>query len=62
MSLLLVIDTNVIASTTISPLGPPALILKAAQQGSVRLALCPQILDEVAITLTKPFFQEKRRY
>jgi putative PIN family toxin of toxin-antitoxin system len=51
-----VIDTNVLVSGLISPLGNEALIILAIHQGLVRPCLSEEIMDEYAAVLARPKF------
>lgn len=52
-----VVDTNVIVSSLISPLGNEAQILDAVQRGRITPCLCWSILEEYADVLARPKFQ-----
>lgn len=51
-----VIDTNVLVSGLLSPLGNEALIILAIHQGYVRPCFSEEILDEYAAVLARPKF------
>jgi len=56
MSPLAVYDTNVIVSATLKPGSIPASLVALAMQGSVRIFLSPEILDEYKGVLKRPRF------
>lgn len=51
-----VIDTNVVVSGLLSPLGNEALIILAVHQGLLRPCLSDEIIDEYAGVLARPKF------
>jgi putative PIN family toxin of toxin-antitoxin system len=54
-----VVDPNVLISAAISPLGRPAMVLRAAFARRFVLIACPHLLHELADVLERPKF---RRY
>jgi len=53
----LVVDPGVLVSAIITPLGPPAEILRAAAQGRVALVVCPHLLAELLGVLRREKFR-----
>jgi uncharacterized protein len=49
-----VLDTNILAPALISPIGHPAAIYDAWENGKFTLLTCVEHLDEVRATLRKP--------
>jgi putative PIN family toxin of toxin-antitoxin system len=49
-----VLDTNILVSALISPVGYPAAIYDAWEDGKFTLLTCPEHLDELRATLRKP--------
>jgi predicted nucleic acid-binding protein len=49
-----VLDTNILVSALISPVGRPAAIYSAWEDGRFTLLTCAEHLDEVRATLQKP--------
>lgn len=49
-----VLDTNVLVSASITPLGIPGQILQAWRRGEFQLVLSPGILREVRAVMTRP--------
>lgn len=49
-----VLDTNVIVSATLSPVGPPAKVLEAGLGGEYGLIVSPALLMELERVLTYP--------
>lgn len=54
-----VVDPNVLVSSRISDLGPPARVARAADEGNFELALSERLLEELYEVLMRPRF---RRY
>lgn len=54
-----VLDTNVLASGSITPLGIPGQILQAWRRGEFTLVVSPEILDEVREVMTRPKLLER---
>ncbi len=52
-----VLDTNILASGTISASTPPGQILNAWRDGQFELVTSQHILNEIERTLQKPYFQ-----
>ena len=52
----LVIDTNVLVSGLLSPVGPPGRILDGVLAGSYRLLFDDRILNEYTTVLARPRF------
>lgn len=50
----LVVDSNVVISSILSPEGPPARVLEAVRTGAVELAVSSAILGEYARALAYP--------
>jgi uncharacterized protein len=53
----LVVDPGVLVSAIITPLGPPAEILRAVAQGRVALIVCPHLLAELLGVLRREKFR-----
>jgi uncharacterized protein len=49
-----VLDTNILVSTLLIPVGNPAAIYRAWQEGYFALLICAEQLDELRVTLHKP--------
>lgn len=49
-----VLDTNILVSALISPIGNPATIYYAWEEGKFTLLTCAEQLDELRVTLQKP--------
>jgi len=54
--LLIVLDTNVLASALINPFGSPARVLDQVILGTIQLAFDDRILDEYREVLSRPVF------
>jgi putative PIN family toxin of toxin-antitoxin system len=54
--MILVLDTNVLVSALLSPLGAPGRVLDLLLRGDVRLAFDDRILDEYRSVLARPKF------
>lgn len=54
-----VLDTNILVSALMIPLGSPAAIYRAWQQGHFTLLTCAEHLDELRATLRKPPIAER---
>src|SRR5216684_2804335 len=54
-----VLDTNVLASGTVSASTPPGQILNAWRDSQFELVVSRHIIDELARTLSKPYFQAR---
>lgn len=52
-----VLDTNVLASGTLTAVTPPGQILDAWRDGQFKLVISVHIIDELKRTLQKPYFQ-----
>src|SRR2546430_10364049 len=57
----LVLDTNVLVSALIQPLGPSGEVLRAWGAGDVELVLCPELLSELAEVLARPKLRSRVR-
>jgi putative PIN family toxin of toxin-antitoxin system len=53
----LVVDPGVLVSAIITPLGPPAEILRAVARGRVALVVCPHLLAELLGVLRRDKFR-----
>lgn len=54
-----VLDTNVLASGTVTAFNPPGQILNSWRDGEFELVLSQYILDELEQTLQKPYFRKR---
>lgn len=54
-----VLDTNVLASGTVSTSTPPGQILNAWRDNQFELVVSQHILDELTRTLSKPYFKTR---
>lgn len=54
--MIVVLDTNVLVSALLNPLGRPADVLRLVQIGALRLAYDARILDEYRRVLRRPRF------
>jgi uncharacterized protein len=57
-----VLDTNVLASGLLSTGGTPSLLLALWEARRYDLIISPPILDELELTLLKPYFQGHYRF
>jgi putative PIN family toxin of toxin-antitoxin system len=57
-----VLDTNVLVSSTLGPMGRPAAIMKALQEGRYELILSQSILDEYREAMVEPDIRRRRGY
>ena len=57
MSILVVLDTNVVVSAGIRPEGHPARIMDAALAGAVVPVVCPAVVAEYHDVVTRPRFR-----
>jgi putative PIN family toxin of toxin-antitoxin system len=57
MTILVVLDTNVVVSAGINPRGAPAAIVDAALAGLLIPVVCPDIVDEYQRVVQRPRFQ-----
>ncbi len=53
-----VLDTNILASGTVTVSTPPGQILDAWHNGQFELVTSEHIIDELRLTLQKPYFQK----
>lgn len=53
-----VLDTNILASGTVTALTPPGQILDGWRDGQFLLVVSEHIIDELERTLDKPYFQK----
>ena len=58
----IVLDTNILVSSLLSPLGRPASIYSAWRDGRFTLVTCERQIDEIRDTLHKPYFQLRIRH
>ena len=58
MSILVVLDTNVIVSAGIQPAGHPARIVDAALAGVIVSVVCPAIIGEYNDVVNRPKFKK----
>lgn len=54
-----VLDTNVLASGTVTASGPPGQILDRWREGQFKLVVSEHIIEELENTLNKPYFQKR---
>ncbi len=54
-----VVDTNVVVSGLIRPLGPPGQVLRGLRDRQFRSIVSPPILEELAAVLARPWLQRK---
>jgi putative PIN family toxin of toxin-antitoxin system len=54
-----VVDPGVLVAAIITPLGPPAQILRSARSGEIELVVSPHLLSELATVLAR---DKPRRY
>jgi putative PIN family toxin of toxin-antitoxin system len=57
-----VLDTNILVSSTLGPMGRPAAIMKALQEGLYELVLSEAILEEYREALGEPDVRRRRGY
>lgn len=55
----MVIDTNVLISALLKAASSPAKIVSLWRAGKIELALCPEIIDEIARVLKYPKLQKR---
>jgi putative PIN family toxin of toxin-antitoxin system len=58
VSVLVVLDTNVVVSAGISPAGPPARIVDGALAGAIIPVVCPVIAAEYIDVVNRPRFKK----
>ncbi len=49
-----VLDTNILVSALLTPLGRPAAICRMWEEKSFKLLVCAELIDELRVTLRKP--------
>ena len=52
-----VMDTNVLVSALLSPMGKPAEIYKMFLSGTLELVICPEIFEEYSDVLLRPYLK-----
>jgi putative PIN family toxin of toxin-antitoxin system len=57
-----VLDTNILVSSTLGPMGRPAAIMKALQEGLYELVLSESIMDEYRDAMGGPDVRKRFRY
>jgi len=56
-----ILDTNILLSALLSPLGPPATLLDAWERGIFTLVACDELIDELREVASRPFFRTRLR-
>ena len=56
-----ILDTNILLSALLSPLGPPAKLLTAWERGTFTLVACDELIAEFRGVARRPFFRERLR-
>lgn len=56
-----ILDTNVLISGLLSPLGPPAKLLDAWERKSFDLVTCDALIEEFRDVASRPFFHDRLR-
>jgi putative PIN family toxin of toxin-antitoxin system len=54
-----VLDTNILLSAILSPRGAPAQIIEAWERNLFTLAICPELLTELADVAQRPSFRAR---
>jgi putative PIN family toxin of toxin-antitoxin system len=57
-----VIDTNIIVSALLQPLGPPAQVFLLAVSGSIQLCITGEVYAEYEIEIHKPEFFRRENH
>jgi putative PIN family toxin of toxin-antitoxin system len=55
----IVLDTNVLVSAVLNPLGKPALILKKVREGSLQLLISEEMVTEIKEVFLYPHIQKR---
>jgi putative PIN family toxin of toxin-antitoxin system len=58
MSVLAVLDTNIVVSAGIQPAGPSAQVVDAALGGAIVMVICPMIVSEYMEVVNRPRFKK----
>ncbi|HEV2960630.1 MAG TPA: putative toxin-antitoxin system toxin component, PIN family [Candidatus Angelobacter sp.] len=59
--MLLILDTNILLSGLLSPLGAPAKLLDAWERKIFTLVACDEIITEFRNVVSRPFFRRRLR-
>jgi uncharacterized protein len=57
----LVLDTNILLSALLSPLGAPAMLLDAWERKTFTLVACDRLIAELRDVASRPFFRARLR-
>ncbi len=57
----LILDTNILLSALLSPLGPPAKLLDAWERSLFTLVACDALIAELRDVAARPFFRARLR-
>jgi uncharacterized protein len=57
----LILDTNILVSALLSPLGPPAKLLDAWERKTFTLVACDLLIAEFRDVVARPFFRARLR-
>ena len=57
----LILDTNILLSALLSPLGPPARLLDAWERKTFALVACDALIAELRGVVSRPFFKARLR-
>jgi hypothetical protein len=56
-----ILDTNILLSALLSPLGPPAKLLTAWERNRFTLVACDRLIEELREVTARPFFRARLR-
>jgi uncharacterized protein len=56
-----ILDTNILVSALLSPLGTPAQLLEAWERNAFTLVACDVLIDELREVTGRPFFRARLR-
>jgi uncharacterized protein len=56
-----ILDTNILLSGLLSPLGPPAKLIDAWEHGVFTLVACDELVAELRDVVSRPFFRARLR-
>jgi putative PIN family toxin of toxin-antitoxin system len=57
----IILDTNVLLSALLSPVGPPAQLLEAWERGKFIVVACEDLIAELRDVTSRPFFHARLR-
>jgi hypothetical protein len=56
-----ILDTNILLSALLSPLGPPAKLFTAWERNRFTLVACDRLIEELREVTARPFFRARLR-